>query len=173
MACQCNLTPALYFADCFLRQEHITTTKKGSITSVQAVYVPADDLTDPSPATTFAHLDATTVLSCSIAELGINPLDSKSRTLDPHIVVREHYKVVTTVQKILQDYKSLQDIIPILGTDKLSEEDKSTVRVSSISGTSIDLKFPAQVECAHKIQRLMLQHNRYQGLQLPLFPCGG
>ena len=171
------MTPALYFADCFLRQEHITTTKKGSISSVQAVYVPADDLTDLSPATTFAHLDATTVLSRSIAELGIyptvDPLDSKSRTLDPRIVVREHYKVVTTVQKILQDYKSLQDIIPILGTDKLSEEDKSTVRVSSISGTSIDLKFPAQVECTRKIQRLMLQHNRYQGLQLPLFPCGG
>ena len=113
------------------RQERITTTKKGSITSVQAVYVPADDLTDPAPATTFAHLDATTVLSRSIAELGIypavDPLDSKSRMLDPRIVGREHYEVATAVQKILQDYKSLQDIIAILGMDELSEEDKLTV----------------------------------------------
>ena len=114
------------------RQERITTTKKGSITSVQAVYVPADDLTDPAPATTFAHLDATTVLSRSIAELGIypavDPLDSKSRMLDPRIVGVEHYEVATAVQKILQDYKSLQDIIAILGMDELSEEDKLTVR---------------------------------------------
>ena len=114
-----------------LRQERITTTKKGSITSVQAVYVPADDLTDPAPATTFAHLDATTVLSRSIAELGIypavDPLDSKSRMLDPRIVGTEHYEVATAVQKILQDYKSLQDIIAILGMDELSEEDKLTV----------------------------------------------
>ena len=113
------------------RQERITTTKKGSITSVQAVYVPADDLTDPAPATTFAHLDATTVLSRSIAELGIypavDPLDSKSRMLDPRIVGKEHYEVATAVQKILQDYKSLQDIIAILGMDELSEEDKLTV----------------------------------------------
>ncbi|KAI0340068.1 ATP synthase F1 beta subunit [Trametopsis cervina] len=124
-------------------QERITTTKKGSITSVQAVYVPADDLTDPAPATTFAHLDATTVLSRSIAELGIypavDPLDSKSRMLDPRIVGREHYDVATAVQKILQDYKSLQDIIAILGMDELSEEDKLTV------------------ERARKIQRFMSQ----------------
>ncbi|KAI0080557.1 ATP synthase F1 beta subunit [Panus rudis PR-1116 ss-1] len=124
-------------------QERITTTKKGSITSVQAVYVPADDLTDPAPATTFAHLDATTVLSRSIAELGIypavDPLDSKSRMLDPRIVGKEHYEVATAVQKILQDYKSLQDIIAILGMDELSEEDKLTV------------------ERARKIQRFMSQ----------------
>ena len=118
------------------RQERITTTKKGSITSVQAVYVPADDLTDPAPATTFAHLDATTVLSRSIAELGIypavDPLDSKSRMLDPRIVGVEHYEVATAVQKILQDYKSLQDIIAILGMDELSEEDKLTVSQGSV-----------------------------------------
>jgi F-type H+-transporting ATPase subunit beta len=109
-------------------QERITTTKKGSITSVQAIYVPADDLTDPAPATTFAHLDATTVLSRGIAELGIypavDPLDSKSRILDPRIVGQEHYDIATGVQKILQNYKSLQDIIAILGMDELSEEDK-------------------------------------------------
>jgi len=124
-------------------QERITTTKKGSITSVQAIYVPADDLTDPAPATTFAHLDATTVLSRSIAELGIypavDPLDSKSRILDPRIVGDIHYNVATGVQKILQSYKSLQDIIAILGMDELSEEDKLTV------------------ERARKIQRFMSQ----------------
>ncbi|KAJ7286134.1 P-loop containing nucleoside triphosphate hydrolase protein [Mycena rebaudengoi] len=124
-------------------QERITTTKKGSITSVQAVYVPADDLTDPAPATTFAHLDSTTVLSRGIAELGIypavDPLDSKSRMLDPRIVGQEHYDTATAVQKILQDYKSLQDIIAILGMDELSEEDKLTV------------------ERARKIQRFMSQ----------------
>lgn len=112
-------------------QERITTTKKGSITSVQAIYVPADDLTDPAPATTFAHLDATTVLSRAISELAIypavDPLDSKSRMLDPRIVGEEHYSVATDVQKLLQDYKSLQDIIAILGMDELSEEDKLTV----------------------------------------------
>merc|ERR1711920_871490 len=112
-------------------QERITTTKKGSITSVQAVYVPADDLTDPAPATTFAHLDATTVLSRGIAELGIypavDPLDSNSRILDPNVVGEEHYNTARAVQKILQDYKSLQDIIAILGMDELSEEDKLTV----------------------------------------------
>ena len=100
-------------------QERITTTKKGSITSVQAVYVPADDLTDPAPATTFAHLDATTVLSRGISELGIypavDPLDSKSRMLDPKIVGEEHYNTATRVQRMLQEYKSLQDIIAILG----------------------------------------------------------
>ncbi|BEI85157.1 hypothetical protein CcaverHIS002_0505580 [Cutaneotrichosporon cavernicola] len=124
-------------------QERITTTKKGSITSVQAVYVPADDLTDPAPATTFAHLDATTVLSRSIAELGIypavDPLDSKSRMLDPRVVGERHYRVATRTQQILQAYKSLQDIIAILGMDELSEEDKLTV------------------ERARKIQRFMSQ----------------
>jgi len=112
-------------------QERITTTKKGSITSVQAIYVPADDLTDPAPATTFAHLDATTVLSRGISELGIypavDPLDSTSRMLDPRVVGEEHYKTARAVQKILQDYKSLQDIIAILGMDELSEEDRQTV----------------------------------------------
>jgi F-type H+-transporting ATPase subunit beta len=112
-------------------QERITTTKKGSITSVQAIYVPADDLTDPAPATSFAHLDATTVLSRQIAELGIypavDPLDSTSRVLDPRVVGEEHYKVARDVQRVLQTYKSLQDIIAILGMDELSEEDKLTV----------------------------------------------
>jgi len=112
-------------------QERITTTHKGSITSVQAIYVPADDLTDPAPATSFAHLDATTVLSRSIAEKGIypavDPLDSTSRMLDPRIVGEEHYAVARRVQEILQRYKALQDIIAILGMDELSEEDKITV----------------------------------------------
>ena len=112
-------------------QERITSTKKGSITSVQAIYVPADDLTDPAPATSFAHLDATTVLSRSIAELGIypavDPLDSTSRSLDPRIVGEEHYLVAREVQRVLQTYKSLQDIIAILGMDELSEEDKTLV----------------------------------------------
>ena len=112
-------------------QERITATNKGSITSVQAIYVPADDLTDPAPATSFSHLDATTVLSRQIAELGIypavDPLDSTSRILDPRIVGDEHYRVAREVQKILQTYKSLQDIIAILGMDELSEEDKLTV----------------------------------------------
>jgi F-type H+-transporting ATPase subunit beta len=112
-------------------QERITTTKKGSITSVQAIYVPADDLTDPAPATSFAHLDATTVLSRQIAELGIypavDPLDSTSRILDPRVVGEDHYAVAREVQRVLQSYKSLQDIIAILGMDELSEEDKLTV----------------------------------------------
>ncbi len=112
-------------------QERITSTKKGSITSVQAIYVPADDLTDPAPATSFSHLDATTVLSRQIAEIGIypavDPLDSTSRILDPRIVGNEHYEIAREVQKILQAYKSLQDIIAILGMDELSEEDKLTV----------------------------------------------
>jgi F-type H+-transporting ATPase subunit beta len=112
-------------------QERITTTKKGSITSVQAIYVPADDLTDPAPATSFAHLDATTVLSRQIAELGIfpavDPLDSTSRMLDPRVVGEEHYAVARSVQRVLQQYKSLQDIIAILGMDELSEDDKLTV----------------------------------------------
>lgn len=112
-------------------QERITSTKKGSITSVQAIYVPADDLTDPAPATTFSHLDATTVLSRHIVELGIypavDPLDSTSRILDPRIVGNEHYMVAKTVQEVLQKYKDLQDIIAILGMDELSDEDKLVV----------------------------------------------
>ncbi|VBB08906.1 atp synthase alpha and beta subunits signature, partial [Lucifera butyrica] len=112
-------------------QERITSTKKGSITSVQAVYVPADDLTDPAPAATFAHLDATTVLSRQIAELGIypavDPLDSTSRIMDPHVLGEEHYQVARSVQEVLQRYKELQDIIAILGMEELSDEDKLTV----------------------------------------------
>jgi len=112
-------------------QERITTTKKGAITSVQAIYVPADDLTDPAPATTFAHLDATTVLSRALTEIGIypavDPLDSTSRILDPNIVGEEHYRVARAVQEVLQRYKDLQDIIAILGMDELSEEDKLIV----------------------------------------------
>jgi F-type H+-transporting ATPase subunit beta len=112
-------------------QERITSTKKGSITSVQAIYVPADDLTDPAPATSFAHLDATTVLSRQIAELGIypavDPLDSTSRILDPRVVGEEHYAVARRIQQVLQQYKSLQDIIAILGMDELSEDDKLVV----------------------------------------------
>ena len=112
-------------------QERITSTKRGSITSVQAVYVPADDLTDPAPATTFAHLDATTVLSRSIASLGIypavDPLESTSRILSPEIVGIEHYEVAREVQKMLQRYKELQDIIAIMGMEELSEEDKLVV----------------------------------------------
>jgi F-type H+-transporting ATPase subunit beta len=112
-------------------QERITSTKKGSITSVQAVYVPADDLTDPAPAATFAHLDATTVLSRSISELGIypavDPLDSSSRIVDPNIIGEEHYNVARGVQEVLQRYKELQDIIAILGMEELSDEDKLAV----------------------------------------------
>ena len=112
-------------------QERITSTKNGSITSVQAVYVPADDLTDPAPATTFAHLDATTVLSRAISEMGIypavDPLESTSRILDPKVVGEEHYKVARGVQEILQKYKELQDIIAILGMDELSEDEKLVV----------------------------------------------
>jgi F-type H+-transporting ATPase subunit beta len=112
-------------------QERITSTKRGSITSVQAIYVPADDLTDPAPATTFSHLDATTVLSRQISELGIypavDPLASNSRILDPRIVGDDHYKTAQDVKRILQRYKDLQDIIAILGIDELSEEDKLTV----------------------------------------------
>jgi F-type H+-transporting ATPase subunit beta len=112
-------------------QERITSTKRGSITSVQAIYVPADDLTDPAPATTFAHLDATTVLNRKISELGIypavDPLDSTSRILSPDVVGEEHYKTAQRVKLILQRYKDLQDIIAILGMDELSEEDKLVV----------------------------------------------
>jgi F-type H+-transporting ATPase subunit beta len=112
-------------------QERITSTTKGAITSVQAIYVPADDLTDPAPATAFAHLDATTVLSRSISELGIypavDPLDSTSTILQPHVVGEKHYKCARDVQRVLQRYKELQDIIAILGMDELSEEDKLVV----------------------------------------------
>jgi len=112
-------------------QERITSTKRGSITSVQAIYVPADDLTDPAPATAFAHLDATTVLSRQLAELGIypavDPLDSTSRILDPQVIGEDHYKVARGVQSVLQRYKDLQDIIAILGMDELSEDDKMAV----------------------------------------------
>ena len=112
-------------------QERITSTTKGSITSVQAIYVPADDLTDPAPATSFAHLDATTVLSRQIAELGIypavDPLDSTSRILDPRILGEDHYQTARDVQQVLQSYKALQDIIAILGMDELSEDDKLVV----------------------------------------------
>src|SRR5207245_9341347 len=112
-------------------QERITSTKKGSITSVQAIYVPADDLTDPAPATAFAHLDATTVLSRQVAELGIypavDPLDSTSTLLDPNVVGEEHYQIARQTQQILQRYKDLQDIIAILGMDELSEDDRLTV----------------------------------------------
>lgn len=136
-------------------QERITTTKKGSITSVQAVYVPADDLTDPAPATTFAHLDATTVLSRSIAELGIypavDPLDSKSRILDPRVVGAEHYEIATGVQKILQNYKSLQDIIAILGMDELSEEDK-------LVGNSCKQAKSESSKCAWRTRLLICRH---------------
>ena len=142
-------------------QERITTTKKGSITSVQAIYVPADDLTDPAPATSFAHLDATTVLSRQIAELGIypavDPLDSTSRILDPVILGEEHYTVAREVQRVLQTYKALQDIIAILGMDELSEEDKLVV------------------SRARKIQRFMSQpfdvaavFTGHAGVQVPL-----
>ena len=112
-------------------QERITSTNKGSVTSVQAIYVPADDLTDPAPATTFAHLDATTVLSRALTEIGIypavDPLGSTSRILDPRIVGHEHYDVAQSVKRVLQTYKDLQDIIAILGIDELSEEQKITV----------------------------------------------
>ncbi len=142
-------------------QERITSTKKGSITSVQAIYVPADDLTDPAPATSFAHLDATTVLSRQIAELGIypavDPLDSTSRILDPSVVGEEHYNIAREVQRVLQTYKALQDIIAILGMDELSEEDKLTVAR------------------ARKIQRFMSQpfdvaavFTGHAGVQVPL-----
>ena len=142
-------------------QERITSTKNGSITSVQAVYVPADDLTDPAPATTFAHLDATTVLDRGIASLGIypavDPLDSTSRILSPEIVGKEHYETARAVQSILQRYKELQDIIAIMGMDELSEEDKLTVNR------------------ARKVQRFLSQpfhvaeqFTGYQGKYVPL-----
>ena len=142
-------------------QERITSTKKGSITSVQAVYVPADDLTDPAPATTFAHLDATTVLSRSIASMGIypavDPLESTSRVLSPDILGEEHYRVAKEVQRILQRYQELMDIIAIMGMDELSDEDKLTV------------------SRARKIQRFLSQplhvsekFNGFPGVYVPL-----
>ena len=135
-------------------QERITSTKKGSITSVQAIYVPADDLTDPAPATSFAHLDATTVLSRQIAELGIypavDPLDSTSRSLDPRIVGEEHYTVAREVQRMLQTYKSLQDIIAILGMDELSEEDKLVVA----RARKIQRFLSPAVPCRRSVHRL-------------------
>ena len=129
-------------------QERITSTKNGSITSVQAVYVPADDLTDPAPATTFAHLDATTVLDRGIASLGIypavDPLDSTSRILSPEIVGQEHYETARAVQGILQRYKELQDIIAIMGMDELSDEDKLTVTAPSMASATFSLHSTAQ-----------------------------
>ena len=152
-------------------QERITSTTKGSITSVQAIYVPADDLTDPAPATTFSHLDATTVLSRQIAELGIypavDPLDSTSRILDPRIVGEEHYNTARQVQEVLQAYKSLQDIIAILGMDELSEEDKLTVdRVTRSEDSTLPV---AAVPRGRNLHRLARQAGRprrhHQGLQ--------
>ena len=150
-------------------QERITTTNKGSITSVQAIYVPADDLTDPAPATSFAHLDATTVLDRSIAELGIypavNPLDSTSRILDPRIVGQEHYEVAREVQRILQTYKSLQDIIAILGMDELSEEDKLIVARARKIQRFLSQPFHV-AEVFHQLPgRVRQPRGHHQGLQ--------
>jgi len=143
-------------------QERITSTKKGSITSVQAIYVPADDITDPAPATTFTHLDASVVLSRQISELGIypavDPLDSNSKILDPNIVGEAHYQVARQVQEVLQRYKELQDIIAILGMEELSEEDKKTV------------------QRARKIQRFLSQPffvaEKFSGIQGQYVPIG-
>ena len=150
-------------------QERITTTKKGSITSVQAIYVPADDLTDPAPATSFAHLDATTVLSRQIAELGIypavDPLDSTSRMLDPRIVGEEHYKVARDVQRVLQTYKSLQDIIAILGMDELSEEDKLTVARARKIQRFLSQPFHRRRGVHRHARRLRQPRGHDQGLQ--------
>ena len=153
-------------------QERITTTNKGSITSVQAIYVPADDLTDPAPATSFAHLDATTVLNRAIAEKGIypavDPLDSTSRMLDPLVVGEEHYKVAREVQSILQRYKSLQDIIAILGMDELSEEDKLTVaRARKIERFLSQPFFVAEVFTGSP-GMLVDARRHHQGLQGPV-----
>ena len=152
-------------------QERITTTTKGSITSVQAIYVPADDLTDPAPATSFAHLDATTVLSRSIAEKGIypavDPLDSTSRMLSPLVVGEEHYAVARSVQQTLQRYKSLQDIIAILGMDELSEEDKLTVAPRP-QDRAVLLAALRRREGVHRLRRQAGQARRHdQGLQGP------
>ena len=145
-------------------QERITSTKAGSITSVQAVYVPADDLTDPAPATSFAHLDATTVLSRAISELGIypavDPLDSTSRLMDPAVVGEEHYAVARDVQGILQRYKSLQDIIAILGMDELSEEDKLTVARARKIQRFLSQPFDDWQRCQRPVARVVTQLRR-------------
>ena len=153
-------------------QERITTTHKGSITSVQAIYVPADDLTDPAPATSFAHLDATTVLSRSIAEKGIypavDPLDSTSRMLSPLVVGEDHYAVARQVQQILQRYKALQDIIAILGMDELSEEDKIAVaRARKIERFLSQPFFVAEVFTGSP-GKFVEPRRHHQGLQGPL-----
>ena len=143
-------------------QERITSTNKGSITSIQAVYVPADDLTDPAPATTFAHLDATTVLSRKISEIGIypavDPLDSTSRILDPEIIGEEHYNIAEQCKEILQRYKDLQDIIAILGMDELSDEDKLIVsRASKIQRFFSQPFFVAEQFTGHKGKYVKLE----------------
>ena len=153
-------------------QERITTTQKGSITSVQAIYVPADDLTDPAPATSFAHLDATTVLSRAIAEKGIypavDPLDSTSRMLDPRIVGEEHYQVARQVQQILQRYKSLQDIIAILGMDELSEDDKMIVARARKIERFLSQPFHVAEVFTGSPGKLVQPRRHDQGLQRPL-----
>ena len=153
-------------------QERITTTQKGSITSVQAIYVPADDLTDPAPATSFAHLDATTVLSRAIAEKGIypavDPLDSTSRMLEPRVVGEEHYQVARQVQQILQRYKSLQDIIAILGMDELSEEDKLDGRARP-QDRALPVAAVPRRRGVHRLARQARRPRRHdQGLQGPV-----
>ena len=169
-------------------QERIASTKEGSVTSVQAIYVPADDLTDPAPATTFAHLDATTVLSRKIVEQGIypavDPLESNSRILEPDIVGEEHYEVARRVQEILQSYKELQDIIAILGMEELSEEDKTTVyraRKSNVSCHSRSMwlrhlpEFPVKYvpleETGQRFQKKLLTV-RWMSIRNGHFQCG-
>ena len=153
-------------------QERITTTQKGSITSVQAIYVPADDLTDPAPATSFAHLDATTVLSRAIAEKGIypavDPLDSTSRMLDPRIVGEEHYQVARQVQQILQRYKALQDIIAILGMDELSEDDKLIVARARKIERFLSQPFHVAEVFTGSPGKLVSARRHDQGLQRPV-----
>jgi F-type H+-transporting ATPase subunit beta len=157
--------------DMGMLQERITSTRKGSITSVQAVYVPADDLTDPAPATTFAHLDATTVLSRAISELGIypavDPLDSTSRLMDANIIGTDHYFTARRVQEILQEYKSLQDIIAILGMDELSEEDKLTVARARRIQRFLSQPFTvAEVFTGRKVRPRVAAGRRRAGLPL-------
>ena len=153
-------------------QERITTTTKGSITSVQAIYVPADDLTDPAPATSFAHLDATTVLSRDIAAKGIypavDPLDSTSRMLSPLVVGEEHYAVARQVQQILQRYKSLQDIIAILGMDELSEEDKTDGRARAEDRALPVAAVPRRRGVYRFARQACRSAGHHQGLQRPL-----
>ena len=150
-------------------QERITSTKKGSVTSVQAIYVPADDLTDPAPATTFAHLDATTVLSRALTEIGIypavDPLASTSRILDPRIVGQEHYDVAQAVKKILQTYKDLQDIIAILGIDELSEDQKLT-RGAGAKDSALPLAAVPRGRAVHRFAGTLRESRRHgEGLQ--------